>query len=80
MARLDKKRQENLEPKRLTKAINEIENLGYVIEAKCENHIQFLYKGCTVTYFPYSGWASGRSINDGRGLKNLLKQLENKNA
>ena len=78
MARLDKERQQTLEPKRMEKAIKEIEGLGYEIENKFDNHIKFIHKGFRVTYFPYSGWASGKSINDGRGLKKLLQQLKYK--
>lgn len=38
--------------------------------------IEFEYKGHIVKYFPYSGWATGKTIKDGRGLDNLLKQLK----
>jgi len=34
-------------------------------------------KGSLVLYFPYSGWASGKTIKAGRGLKNLLSQIKN---
>ena len=37
--------------------------------------IEFEYKGQPVKYFPYSGWATGKTIKDGRGLKNLIKQI-----
>ena len=36
----------------------------------------FEYNGNTIRYFPYSGWHSGKGIKDGRGIKNLLKQLK----
>ena len=29
-----------------------------------------------VKFFPYSGWHTGKSIKDGRGIENLLKQLK----
>lgn len=38
--------------------------------------IEFEYKGHSIKYFPYSGWATGKTIKDGRGLNNLIKQLK----
>jgi hypothetical protein len=38
--------------------------------------LRFLFKNEEVKFFPYSGWASGKSINDGRGIANLIKQLK----
>lgn len=38
--------------------------------------IEFEYKGHIVKYFPYSGWATGKTIKDGRGLMNLINQLK----
>lgn len=76
MARLNKDRQAELEPIRMEKAIESIQKLGYEIGNKCDSHFDFIHKGRTITYFPYSGWASGATINDGRGLKKLLSQLE----
>jgi hypothetical protein len=35
-----------------------------------------MYKENEITYFPYSGWASGKGITDGRGLANLIKQIK----
>ena len=77
MPRLDTERQKALEPKRIETAIKEIENLGITVLGIYDTHIKFLFKDETVTYFAYSGWATGKSIKDGRGLKNLLKQLNN---
>nr|DAW48431.1 MAG TPA: hypothetical protein [Caudoviricetes sp.] len=75
MARLDIKRQELLEPKRIQHAVKKIEGLGYEITHRDNRKIQFIYKGHRVTLFPYSGWATGKSIKDVRGLENLLKQI-----
>lgn len=75
MARLDKERQKELEPLRMRKALNEIKKLGYKV-SNSKNQIWFLFNGYVVNYYPYSGWASGKSIKDGRGLKNLLKQIK----
>lgn len=77
MARLDKGRQEQLEPQRINFAVQQLQALGYDITHKDSTKVQFIHKGETVTLFPYSGWHSGKTIKDGRGLNNLLKQLSN---
>ena len=68
MARLNIERQERLEPERIAHAVRRIEQLGYTITLRDNKKIQFTHKGKTVTFFPYSGWATGKTIQDGRGL------------
>jgi len=75
MARLDKDRQENLEHKRLEYAKSRIEGIGHAITYESDKEIRFMYKGKTVYFFPYSGWHTGQSIKDGRGIEKLLKQI-----
>lgn len=75
MSRLNIDRQNKLEPIRLQKAIMEITNLGLKITSITQKMIEFEFKGHTVRFYPYSGWTTGKSIKDGRGLDNLLKQL-----
>jgi len=75
MSRLDKERQERLEPVRIQRAVNALKKLGLEPTEVTSTHVAFLYKGQRVTYFAYSGWATGRTITDCRGLSNLLKQL-----
>lgn len=74
--RLDQEREAKLQPKRINTAVEKITALGYSIISKDNNKIQFEHKGGIVTFFPYSGWASGKTINDGRGLNKLLNQLK----
>lgn len=74
--RLNQERQEKLEPKRIQYAINRINELGIIVTEKDERSIKFYYKGALITFFPYSGWASGKTITDGRGIENLIKQLK----
>lgn len=57
-------------------AIDEIERLGYKIDLRDDKKIKFQFKGETVTLYPYSGWHSGKSINDGRGIKELIDQIK----
>lgn len=74
--RLDTDRQKVLEPKRIEFAVEQLEKAGIVIDLVDETKIKFKWKGNWVTFFPYSGWHSGKSIIDGRGIENLLKQLK----
>lgn len=75
MSRLNIQRQNKLEPIRMRTAINEIQRLGLTILNCTDKMIEFEYKGQPIKYFPYSGWATGKTIQDGRGLDNLLEQL-----
>lgn len=74
--RLNQEREQKLQPLRMEKAKQEIEKLGLQITAMEETRIDFMFKGHKVQYYPYSGWATGKSITDCRGLKNLLPQLK----
>ena len=75
MARLDIDRQLTLEPIRMKSAKDFITKLGYEITLETDKELDFEFKGCIIKFFPYSGWHSGGSIKDGRGLKKLLKQI-----
>ena len=74
--RLDIERQKELEPKRLAYAKEQITALGFEILYEDEKEIRFRFKGEVVKFFPYTGWATGKTIKDGRGLNNLLKQIK----
>jgi hypothetical protein len=73
--RLDKERQERLEPLRLQTAALKIQEMGFDVTVT-QNEILFIFKGSIVRFFPYTGWATGKTIKDGRGLEKLLKQLQ----
>ena len=73
--RLNQDRQIKLEPNRMEYAISNISRLGFSIYGKTERSFQFNYKGATITFFPYTGWATGKTIQDGRGIHNLIKQI-----
>ena len=73
--RLDAKRQATIEPRRIETAINALKELGFEVQIIDRTQINFKFKGEIVKYFPYSGWATGKSIKDGRGFKNLMVQL-----
>lgn len=74
--RQNKARQDQLEPQRIEYAIAEIEALGLEVDYRDATKIKFVFKGEEVTLFPYSGWHTGKSITDGRGIEKLLKQLK----
>ncbi len=75
MARLNIERQNKLEPERMTKAKAEIEKKGYQVHETSEKELRFYFNHHVVSFWPYSGWATGKTINTGRGLQNLLKQI-----
>lgn len=74
--RLDKERQEIEEPKRIEYCIKILESKGFNIIEQNNTYITFKYKNSIIKHFPYSGWHTGKNIKDGRGFKNLLKQLK----
>jgi len=76
MARLDIERQKQLQSKRMEYAIQKIQQLGFEVNRVSDSEINFKHKGHTIRFFPYSGWASGATIKDGRGLSKLLTQLK----
>lgn len=76
MARENIERQNKLQPTRMQTAIKSLNDLGIKLEYQDETEIWFYWKGHRIKYWPYSGWSSGQSIKDGRGLSTLLKQLK----
>lgn len=75
-SRLDQEREERLQPQRIAYAREQIEALGYEVRKVDHTSIAFLFRGNTITVWPYSGWFSGRGVRQGRGLKKLLKQIK----
>lgn len=78
MARLDVERQTELEPLRMRYAKEQISALGYEVSEHDGNELRFFHKGKIVKFFPYSGWATGATIKDGRGLHKLLNQIKDR--
>lgn len=76
MPRLNQQRQQELEPERIEHAIRVIEHTGCRVHYRSGTEIRFKFKGQEVRLFPYSGWHSGKSITDGRGIDKLLKQIK----
>lgn len=51
-------------------------DLGYDITSVNKSELRFEFNGSIIYFFPFTGWHSGKTIQDGRGLNNLLKQLK----
>ena len=72
-----KERQQELEPGRVEYARRQIENLGYTVTQMSPTTLQFTFMGSIVRVFPYSGWFTGKTVKDGRGIHKLLNQIKN---
>lgn len=75
MPRLNIDRQQKIEPQRMAHAKTHLQAMGYEIVKETATTLQFKFKGNTVTYYAYSGWATGKSIRDGRGWQHLYEQI-----
>jgi len=73
MPRLNQERQNELEPQRAEYALKALKKYSPIYFEKC---ITFLYKDNLISFWPYSGWHSGKGIVAGRGLNKLLNQLK----
>lgn len=67
-----------IEPNRFKYATEKLEAIGAKVTPKNDGSRSMIveYKNVKVTFFPYTGWATGKGIQDGRGIHPLLKQLE----
>ena len=74
--RLDQEREKALQPIRILDSISTLENIGFKIIYDDKTKIKFIHNGYEITFYPYSGWHTGKGIKDGRGIKNLLKQIK----
>lgn len=65
------------EADRVEYATNKITTLGYTCRYSTDDKcLLFDYKGAMVRFYPYKGWFTGKTVKDGRGLRNLLKQIK----
>lgn len=74
--RLDKEREAQLQPQRMKYALDALTALGIEPSYQDETRLEFAWKGKVVKLYPYPGWHTGGSIQDGRGIEKLLKQLK----
>ena len=73
-----RERRDQKEGPRVDFAVKQIERLGYQVERVSNAILKFVFRGETVTLFPYTGWFTGKTVKDGRGIRNLLKQIKGK--
>lgn len=62
---------------RLEHVLSELEKRNIEPTILTDGKISFMHKDKVCTYWPISNWASGESITKGRGINNMLKQLDN---
>ena len=74
-SRQDKERESRLQPKRIQKAVDELNRRKIQIISIDETSVKFNYKDNVITFYPYSGWHSGKGIKDGRGFNKLINQI-----
>lgn len=73
--RLDQEREDQLQPQRMKTCQEKLESLGFMVHSDGNDLLTFTYNGNTIKFWPYSGWHSGKGIQDGRGFNNLLKKI-----
>lgn len=61
--------------RRMDYAISKLNDIGIMPNYKDCSLLEFEHNENLIKYFPHSGWFTGKSVKDGRGIKNLLKQL-----
>lgn len=64
MARLDTERQNELGPKRMEYAEEQLKKLGFSYLVHDGNKITFFFKDEKIQLFPFTGWHTGKSIVD----------------
>lgn len=76
--RLDQEKEAKLQPLRMAFAKKYLIGLGFEIIEETDKRLRFIFRGEKVTLYPYSGWFSGKSVHDGRGIMDLISQLKSK--
>lgn len=76
MARLDHERVKELTPKRTQYAKNALKKAGYQIAEETDKKLVIIFKEKKVTLYPFTGWFTGKTVKDGRGISNLVAQIK----
>lgn len=74
--RLDQEREEKLNPKRMQYAKDQFIARNIPITETDKYSITIMFKCERIRVYVYTGWFTGKSIKDGRGIDKLLKQLK----
>lgn len=56
-------------------ARNQITALGYPVTEVKRHTLQFTFRGSPVTLYPYSGWFTGSTVTDGRGIELIRRTV-----
>lgn len=72
----NKERQQELQPARMQYAISRIKALGYEVTQVDNATLQFIHNDSPILVYPYTGWFTGKSVSDGRGIHVLIGQLK----
>lgn len=73
--RLNQDREKELQPKRVATTKKKLVDMGFLVEQKDHTCLQFEWEGNTISFWPYSGWFSGKGLGDGRGFDNMLTRM-----
>lgn len=68
--------QKKIEAERLAYCKSLLIAAGFDITKETEIELHFKFKNETIRLFPYSGWFTGKSVIDGRGIKKLMEQIQ----
>ena len=63
------------EPIRFEYAVDKLMDAGYTVAKNPHDDKSFTVNGY-ITFWPYTGWYSGKGIGSGRGIHNLIKALK----
>lgn len=72
-------RRARIEPQRISYARKQLSSLDLDIsfEYRVASRCFIIMDGVSIIrYYPYTGWFTGKSVKDGRGIHNLIKQLK----
>jgi hypothetical protein len=74
---IDPEEHSELQLRRMEFAMLQLDEVGVKELVRMnDTTISFIHNGHKILFFPYTGWATGKGIKDGRGLRNLLNQLK----
>jgi hypothetical protein len=60
-----------LDPQEIASCQLTLEELSFEVTQCGRYRLEFVFQGYRALFWPYSGWHSGRSIEDGRGFEHL---------
>lgn len=64
-----------VEPTRFEYAVDKLMQAGHSVARNPEDDKCIIVNGA-IRLWPYTGWYSGKGIGSGRGIRNLIKKLE----